>query len=207
MDFEVAMWQACSSVFPSSRLHGCFFHFSQALWRKVQEIGLASEYNNDPTIKRLLRHLFGLPFLPIGHIPRAFRLLSASANTGKLRRLFRYVSNTWIEGDMWRPFDWSVYGRQVRTNNDVEGWHNRLNTKAFKGNLPFYCLIKLLYEESRICKIKKKFFAVGKLPIYRKRRYVHMNNRIMFYWRQFRNRRLSPMELLRKCAATYCPSL
>ena len=31
-----------------------------------------------------------------------------------------------------------------RPNNDVEGWHNRLNRRAKKGNLSFYMLLSLL---------------------------------------------------------------
>lgn len=34
-DFEQAVLQACRIVFPQSSLRGCFFHFSQSIWRKV----------------------------------------------------------------------------------------------------------------------------------------------------------------------------
>lgn len=214
LDFEQAVWQACRSVFPSCRLHGCFFHWCQSVWRKVQEIGLQSEYSNDPTAKRVIRHLFGLPFLPHALIPRTFRLLCYDANTSKLRSLFRYVQRTWIRQtvshnnlNMWRPFHWSVFGRDMRTNNSLEGWHNRLNRKALKAKLPFYALVKLLYEESQVTKIYKGFFSVGKLPLYRKRRYVRLNNRIRHFWSLFRARRITPLDLVRRCAWTYCPNL
>lgn len=36
-DFEVGIWQA---LFDDPEIHGCAFHFGQALWRKVQEKGL-----------------------------------------------------------------------------------------------------------------------------------------------------------------------
>jgi hypothetical protein len=41
----------------------------------------------------------------------------------------------------------SVFGKSVRTNNDVEGWHNRVNTHAQKCNLQFYLLIELMYKK------------------------------------------------------------
>ena len=41
------MWQACSSVFPSTSLHGCFFHWCQAIWRHVQKCNLQNQYRNN----------------------------------------------------------------------------------------------------------------------------------------------------------------
>ena len=35
LDFEKAMWSTLPEIFPTVRLHGCSFHWTQALWRKV----------------------------------------------------------------------------------------------------------------------------------------------------------------------------
>ena len=37
LDFERAVWAALRDVIPHARLHGCVFHWTQALWRKVSE--------------------------------------------------------------------------------------------------------------------------------------------------------------------------
>jgi hypothetical protein len=42
IDFEMAMLRALKDVFPAAQIRGCFFHFTQCLWRKVQELGLNS---------------------------------------------------------------------------------------------------------------------------------------------------------------------
>ena len=37
----------------------------------------------------------------------------------------------------------------IRTNNDIEGWHNRMNQRAsFRRQLQFYLLVKLLHSEA-----------------------------------------------------------
>ncbi len=33
-----------------------------------------------------------------------------------------------MDGALWSPEAWSVYGMSVRTNNDTEGWHRCVNT-------------------------------------------------------------------------------
>lgn len=42
LDFESGLWQALRSVFVSTNvcIRGCNFHWAQAVWRKVQELGL-----------------------------------------------------------------------------------------------------------------------------------------------------------------------
>lgn len=39
-DFESGLWQALRSVFDSPVIQGCAFHWGQAVWRKVQDLGL-----------------------------------------------------------------------------------------------------------------------------------------------------------------------
>jgi hypothetical protein len=55
---------------------------------------------------------------------------------------WRYVDD---QHRMDSTMDWSVFKQALRTNNDVEGWHHKLNIKARKGNLQFYLPITLMY--------------------------------------------------------------
>ena len=208
MDFEKAMWQACSSVLPSCRLRGCLFHWNQAVWRKVQDIGLRSEYTNDPAVKKVIRRLFGLPFLPASDIRHTFWLLSLTAFSGKLVELFSYVHDTWMQmqGGMWKPEHWSAFKEDIRTNNDVEGWHHRFNSRALKGNLPFYALVRMLHEESRLTLMYQGFSEAGKFPAYKKTRYLQMDIRLRHHWAEFDANEITSMELLRRCSQVYCPN-
>ena len=64
-----------------------------------------------------------------------------------------YVQCTWLDSTMWPPSAWSAFKQSVRTNNDVEGWHARLNSRANHGRLNMYQLLYLLNEEAVLVNI------------------------------------------------------
>ena len=39
MDFEASFWRSVKKLRPDVMQRGCFFHYTQAVWRKVQELG------------------------------------------------------------------------------------------------------------------------------------------------------------------------
>ena len=43
-DFEAAVWSAAREVLPGVLQHGCAFHFSHAVWRNIQAVGLQCAY-------------------------------------------------------------------------------------------------------------------------------------------------------------------
>lgn len=51
LDYEIAAIAAIREAFPAALIKGCNFHFTQALWRKVQRVGLASSYK-DQAVRR-----------------------------------------------------------------------------------------------------------------------------------------------------------
>ena len=43
------------------------------------------------------------------------------------------IEDTWMtRSTVWTVPTWSVFNQSIRTNNDVEGWHHKLNRKARK---------------------------------------------------------------------------
>jgi hypothetical protein len=63
-----------------------------------------------------------------------------------------WVESVVIWGSTWKPASWTVYRQSVRTNNDVEGWHHRINRKAQKPNLQMCILI--VHKEARLLPIE-----------------------------------------------------
>ncbi|KRY09277.1 hypothetical protein T12_14593 [Trichinella patagoniensis] len=92
--------------FPNTRVQGCYFHFCQAVHRKVGELGLKTRYHQHEETRRKIRMLLTTAFLPVPHV-----------NTGE-----------WMTDE--RLPLWNVHNVNIRTNNHLEGWHNRLNRKA-----------------------------------------------------------------------------
>ncbi|KAG1675546.1 hypothetical protein GQR58_014656 [Nymphon striatum] len=159
VDFEKGLWKGLRSVFQNRIIHGCSFHFAQALYKQVQKKGLQHEYEQKGNVYELLRKVFALPFLPADDIASAFQKLSdkVDASACRLTAFFQYVHDTWLTNRTWPLQSITVFGRSIRTNNDVEGWHNRINRRAKKSNLPFYlctcghCQLMDTERECRCC--------------------------------------------------------
>jgi len=59
--------------------------------------------------------------------------------------LLDYVETTWLASSLWSPSTLS----EVQTNNDVEGWHRRINGIARRSHVPFYMTVDLLFHEAQ----------------------------------------------------------
>jgi hypothetical protein len=80
-----------------------------------------------------------------------------------LMDLTKYIEKTWITSSVWPVHSWSVFMRPTRTNNDVEGWHHRLNKdkKAGSGNKGLYTIAPLLIEETNLLPIQIQLVSEG----------------------------------------------
>ena len=91
-------------------------------------------YTADRPTYTAIRHALALPFIPEESIPAILNRIRSDVRSDRLISLFNYIEETWLNGQF-PPNSWCVYGRSVRTNNDVEGWHRRLNHRAQKGEV------------------------------------------------------------------------
>ncbi|XP_052787549.1 uncharacterized protein LOC128241241 [Mya arenaria] len=205
MDFEAGLWQALRSVFPGTQLKGCAFHWCQAVLRHVQHLGLKATYERREGAHQLIRKLLALPFLPGQHIERAFIKLKdrAEGSSDQMKELFTYVEDQWMESSLWSTTEWSVYRQTIRTNNDTEGWHRRLNFSAGRSTLQFYVLLSLLLRESKMVNVTHQLVSEAALGRQRRERYRDIDARIMDEWDSYDSHEVTCEEFLKNVGAIY----
>ena len=71
-DFERAAYNTLRETFPLAKLTGCYFHFKQAVYRNLQQKGLESLHNQNPSFQYLVSLLYGLAMVPANKIPEYY---------------------------------------------------------------------------------------------------------------------------------------
>ncbi|XP_041372105.1 uncharacterized protein LOC121385473 [Gigantopelta aegis] len=152
-DFEVAAIQAAQEVYPDADIRGCFFNFSQAVWKNVAEKGLAVEYRTNPDLQRHVRRAAALPLLPLNQVQDVWMdVLNNSPDLPRLEQFNDYITETWVDDAarfqllLWNQ--WANVG--PRTNNNLEGFHNKLKNRIRKAHpnlFEFVTHIKKVVQE------------------------------------------------------------
>ena len=102
-----------------------------------------------------------------------------------LQQFTEYVNNTWINGT-WGPSDWTVLKKAIRTNNDVEDWHNGLNRRVSgRGQLPMYLLIKFLHKEATLTALQIRLVSERKLKRIQRHKYRDLQAKLFELWDQY----------------------
>jgi hypothetical protein len=117
-DYEIASISAFKYHFTSLEIRGCFFHFCQSIYRKVNTIGFSETYKTNDNFKLWVRGLMSLALVPLDRFDEAFRnIISKKTKIKDIFVLIDYFKTTWISGNfspsMWNHF----FNIGPRTNN------------------------------------------------------------------------------------------
>ena len=202
------MWQAIPSVLHGVTIFGCYFHWAQVVWWKVQEFGLQVACSTDNRTHRYICKLLSLPYLPAEHIHTIFTAFQQKAAMEPLKQLTSYIYNTWLNSPISPVSSWSVFGCYSRINNDVVGWNFRMNNKAKKGQLSFYMLLWLLHDEARTVILQVHLVSDNKLTCKDHIKYCKAQVDIYNIWDDYSNGKKTANQLLKACSwLVYAPTL
>lgn len=180
-DFEKAVCRSLSDLLPNVKLLGYSFYWTQVVYRNLKSKGLVPKYMSDRPNQVLYRRVMCLHLLPASKIEKKtfqkpqvilnqssrrwytkqiqFHILDKAKKfeDHQLDKFFDYVKNTWMNSNIWPPRTWSVFLQPVRTNNDAEGWHYRVNVKGKGAGFHFCKLIDQLHQESEFVEVEEAF--------------------------------------------------
>lgn len=151
LDFEKAAINAVQTVFDGSNVRCCFFHFTQNVWRHVQDVGLQSIYSDNIDFAIHIKMLMALALVPVEDVVSVFETLAESpfwqdnpaAEFNKEKQsLLNYIESTYI-------------GSPGRTSNSkrreplfpIAHWN--MYQFTLDGKIKFICVLNI--SQTTIC--------------------------------------------------------
>uniref|UniRef100_A0A915LGH1 MULE transposase domain-containing protein n=1 Tax=Meloidogyne javanica TaxID=6303 RepID=A0A915LGH1_MELJA len=193
IDFEKAVENSFRQQIPGASIHGCFFHFAQAVWRKAQQIGMERRYVADEQYRCLIKMFTALTFCRPADVIGRFNELAeyfigTAGNEDAHIQFLNYFESTWV-GRAGRPplFPREMWNNNFitlldlpRTTNSVESWHHQIQSKFSSPHPNLYKFIEGLREENvRINAICVKLDGGQEVPLYSRREYQESNQRLL----------------------------
>ncbi|CAF1355393.1 unnamed protein product [Rotaria sordida] len=147
-DFESGVLPVLKSEFPCSKHMGCFYHFCQAVYRQIQSLGMQQQYTEDETFRCLCRKLMALALMPRDKVKSSFEEIQEDACKlpgQPMDQLLEYSEDNWMNDvDLW-----NVSESNVRTNNNCEGYHNRMNFRLQRNHPNMWLFFNFLQKEEK----------------------------------------------------------
>ena len=106
-DFELPLVKSLELQFPSACIDGCYFHFTQCLWQKVQSLGLVEEYKEDCSIRLFIQKSAAIVFVPSNFVRVAWDGLKTEIpDDDKMKNYSDYFDQNWMNGQF-KPCMWN----------------------------------------------------------------------------------------------------
>ena len=187
-DFEISLVQSIELQCPQASIKGCYFHFSQCLWKKVQALGLAIAYKNDPNIRDFIQKSAALAFIPLAFVRVAWSGAKAGApQKQEIGDYISYFESTWLDGNF-PPRTWNYYAFDgPRTNNHLEGWHNRIKLISIRAHPHLWEFIELVQKEQASTDVAIEQVAAGRRRRAKRRKVVQHEEQIKRLTDEFRD--------------------
>lgn len=187
-DFEKAIHIAVRQIWPKINIIGCRFHLTQSWFRKIQNIGLVSEYKNENSeIGRWLRWTFGLIFLDAAEVEDCFveDLYSQMPQNQSLIQYADYLVDNYVADDsVFTPNIWAFCSSTTeRSTNACESFHSKFNASFYNAHPNIYKFIDILKDVqlNTYIKINSVHLPVTHRNVNYKKRNEYVTNLINLY--------------------------
>ncbi|XP_070201967.1 uncharacterized protein [Littorina saxatilis] len=132
LDFELATHKAVLKIWPNASIQGCFFHLSQAWYRKINSLGLSVDYQQpDSDVGLWLKRFFGLSFLNPTEVEDclAFDVMLDAPDDERCVQFSNYILSTYAAPDAtFPPTLWANHDLDdVKTTNGCESFHRHFS--------------------------------------------------------------------------------
>ena len=150
-DFEVAMLTVLRDIYPTAVIKCCRFHLGQAWWRKIQNLGLGSEYkDNTSDIGQWLKLSFGLHFIDPNEVEDCFveEVMTNAPQDDRCTRFADYLVDNYISpNSRYPPVLWAeITSHNKRTNNAAESFHAHFNEQFYTSHPSIYVYLDVLVK-------------------------------------------------------------
>ena len=214
-DFEIALWQAIREIRSQSnsnfrgdlQIKGCYFHLTQAIFRKVIQNNLQPEYyhKNNSGLRIYIKWLMALVLLPPNLIASTFQLIYdkvKTLNCQDLNNLFEYFKKTWVTNSNWSVNEICQWRLRIRTNNDSERFHMKLMNSVNRSNIEFYELINILGDIGNMIELTTTMFAQGMIESKQKKKQVSFEKILTNASNDLYDKKITPIEFLNLLTTT-----
>jgi len=199
VDFEAAAINAIGNCFPDSSSKGCYFHYAQAIWRKTQNLGLATLYKEDEAVRQWIQRAATLAMLPPHHVQDTWReVMEETPDVPRSEDMNDYITATWVDFDAIFPLHlWNHHHTDgPRTNNHLEGWHAKLIRFVQKCHPNLFEFINFLKKIETTDRARKIQMDHGAAPPTKRRVYRQVDARIDRLKLQLQTGGKTPMQFI-----------
>ena len=135
-----------------------------------------------------------LAFARHGFLRPTFQALQASADP-RLAQLFTYFQNEWLQPGFTSM--WCMDGVDIRTNNNLEGWHNRFKNAIGKHHSNIWEFLLAIQTEQASTEVQIYQMGAGMNVGRRNAKYARVTRNIRNLRRRYANGQLNTARFIR----------
>lgn len=210
IDFEMGIHKSSTSVWPMAKIVGCRFHLCQSWFRKIQELGLVTEYrNHNSIVGNYLKLYFGLQFLDASEVLSMFNTelyYLIPANVQSIHMFRNYLMDNYIgDNSRFPPKIWASNSNFIyRTTNSCESFHSRFNKSFYNShpNIFQFTNVLLSFQNDIYVKIRTANSYTKKMRKETCNKLTYVNNQITLYKEQ----QISRYSFVKSVSYKYLPN-